>query len=140
MPNISLALRTQVRDRAKGRCEYCHVPESVTLIGHEVDHIVALKHGGQTAPENLALCCTLCNKYKGTDIASIDPDIGEMQPLFHPRRDRWQDHFELRGAEIVPRTGMGRATVRLLQLNRPGRVKERELMIQAKLFSPGSLR
>ena len=134
MSDISAALRAQVRDRAKRRCEYCLAPESVTLIEHEVDHIIALKHGGRTVTENLALCCTLCNKHKGSDIASIDTDTGEMLPLFHPRRDRWHDHFELRGAEIVPRTAVGRAMARLLQLNRPERVKERDLMVQAKLL------
>lgn len=132
MSDVSAALRTQVRDRAKQRCEYCLVPESLTLIEHEVDHIIALKHGGQTIAENLALCCTLCNKYKGSDIASIDPETGGMEPLFHPRRDRWHHHFELRGPEIVPRTAVGPVTVGLLQLNRPERVKERDLMIRAK--------
>ena len=134
MPDVSAALRTQVRDRAKRRCEYCLVPESVTLVEHEIDHIIAVKHGGQAIAENLALCCTLCNKHKGSDIASIDPDTGGMQPLFHPRRDRWHDHFELRGTEMVPRTAVGRATVRLLHLNLPERVLERELMVQANLL------
>lgn len=134
MSEVSAPLRAEVRARAERRCEYCLVPERVTLVEHEVDHIVAVKHGGQTTAENLALCCALCNKHKGSDIASIDPDTGEMQRLFHPRRDRWRDHFELRAAEIVPRTGIGRATVRLLQLNRPERVRERELMIEAKLL------
>jgi hypothetical protein len=62
------------------------VPEIVALLWHEIDHIVALKHGRQTTAENLALSCTLCNKHKGSDIAAIDSDTGEMQPLFHPRR------------------------------------------------------
>jgi hypothetical protein len=134
MPDVSTALRTQVRHRARSRCEYCLAPESVTLFEHEIDHIVALKHGGETIGENLALCCTLCNKYKGSDLASIDPDTGKMEPLFHPRRHHWQDHFELRGASIVARTATGRATLRLLHLNRPERVKERELMIRARLL------
>ena len=84
MPEISGALRAEVRSRAKGRCEYCFVPESFALVTHEVDHIIAAKHGGATLLDNLALCCTLCNKYKGTDLASIDPETGEMCRLFHP--------------------------------------------------------
>jgi hypothetical protein len=48
MPEISAALRAEVRSRAKGRCEYCLVPESLTLVTHEVDHIIAAKHGGAT--------------------------------------------------------------------------------------------
>jgi hypothetical protein len=75
------------------------VPEVVTLVSHEIDHIAAAKHGGETTAENLALCCTLCNKYKGTDLASIDPETGEMQRLFHPRRDRWLEHFQFQAGE-----------------------------------------
>ena len=57
-----------------------------------------------------------------------------MLRLFHPRRDRWDQHFELRGPLIVARTGIGRVTIRLLQLNLPQRIKEREAMIQAGLL------
>jgi len=53
-----------------------------------------VKHGGQTIEENLALCCALCNRYKGSDIASIDPETGLLTLLFHPRLDRWGKHFE----------------------------------------------
>ena len=75
--------------------------------------------------------CTLWNRHKGSDLASIDSETGAMSRLFHPRRDRWDEHFEMRGPLIVARTGVGRATVRLLQLNLPQRIKEREVMIQA---------
>lgn len=71
--------------------------------------------------ENLALCCAVCNKHKGTDLASIDPETGEMQRLFDARRNQWHEHFELRGAEIVSRTGIGRVTIRSLRLNRMAR-------------------
>ncbi len=135
MPDIGAALRTEVRSRAQLRCEYCLSLESLTLVGHEVDHIIAVKHAGDTVAENLALCCTLCNKHKGTDLASIDRETGEMQRLFHPRRDQWREHFELRGGEIVARTAIGRVSVRLLQLNRLERIREREVMIQAGLLS-----
>ena len=134
MPEISAALRAEVRSRAKGRCEYCFVPESLTLVTHEVDHIIAAKHGGATLLDNLALCCTLCNKYKGTDLASIDPETGEMCRLFHPRRDQWSHHFQLHGSLIVAITAVGRVTVRVLQLNRSERVKERDLMMRAGYF------
>jgi predicted RNA-binding protein with PUA domain len=82
-------------------------------------------------PERLALV----NKHKGTDLASIDPETGEMQRLFDPRRDQWHEHFELQGAEILARTGVGRVTVRLLRLNRMERVREREIMVRGGLFS-----
>ena|SRR5437870_2939902 len=136
MPDISAALRAEVTSRAGSRCEYCLVPEIVSLVPHEIDHIVAIKHGGENSTGNLALCCTLCTKYKGTDLASIDPETGEIQRLFHPRRDQWSDHFHLRGGWIVALTPVGRVTLRLLQLNRSERVKERELMLYARLI-PG---
>ncbi len=95
---------------------------------------MAVKHGGQAAPENLALSCSLCNKHKGSDIASVDPATGQVQRLFDPRRDKWRDHFALKGGEVVARTAVGRATVRLLQWNRLERVKERELLVAAGLM------
>lgn len=128
---IPVALRRLVFDRSKGCCEYCLTPEFASFAAHEVDHIIAEKHGGLTQEDNLALSCSLCNKHKGSDLASIDPQTGEITPLYHPRRDRWPDHFCLTGAEFTPLTPVGRVTVRLLQLNRDDRVQERQLLIEA---------
>jgi hypothetical protein len=128
MAEIDAGLRELVRVRAGGRCEYCRISERFTLAGHEIDHVIAIKHGGLTVPENLALCCTICNRYKGSDIASIDPETGELTALFHPRADRWDDHYRLRGGEIVALTARGRATSRILRLNRAERIAERRLL------------
>jgi hypothetical protein len=128
---IPAALRRLIYDRAKGCCEYCFTPEIASFASHEVDHIIAEKHGGLTQEDNLALSCTLCNKHKGSDLASIDPQTGEITPLYHPRREYWLEHFCLVGAEFTPLTPVGRVTVRLLQLNRSDRVKERQLFIKA---------
>ena len=84
--------------------------------------------GGQTVVDNLALCCAVCNRFKGSDIASIDPETGQVTPLFHPRLDFWDDHYEFRNGEILGLTATGRVTVRLLRMNRPARVKERQLL------------
>jgi hypothetical protein len=128
MPDIEPALREFVRLRAAGFCEYCRISEKFTLVEHEIDHVIAVKHGGQTNAENLALCCTVCNRFKGTDVASIDPETGQLTPLFHPRLDAWDDHYELRNGEIVGMTARGRVTVRLLRMNRLMRIKERQLL------------
>ena len=125
---------TEWCERSGERCEYCLIPESLTLAVHWVDHIVAEKHGGQTDESNLALSCVLCNQHKGSDLTSIDPEGGQITPLFHPRRDRWLDHFRLAGAHIHPITPVGRATVRLLQLNHPERIEERELLLRLGLL------
>ena len=97
-----------VRERAGEYSEYCLIPEAVTWALHTIDHITAEKHGGMTTPENLALACTLCNARKGTDLTSIDEQTGAIESLFHPRRDRWIDHFQLVGGRIEPRTAKGR--------------------------------
>lgn len=134
MPEVGTALRAEVRSRAKQRCEYCLIPEGFTLLSHEIDHIMAAKHGGASTADNLALSCTLCNKHKGTDLASIDPETGELERLFNPRGDQWHEHFELRSGQILARTSIGRVTVRLLQLNRLERIAERVLMLRAGLL------
>jgi len=131
---IPSALRRLVYERANGCCEYCLIPETAVFAPHEIDHVVAQKHDGPTGLENLALSCTLCNKHKGSDLASLDPETGELTRLFHPRRDRWADHFRLEGARIVPLSGPGRVTTRLLQLNHPDRLTERALLRKVGLL------
>jgi hypothetical protein len=126
---IRSALRRQVHKRAQNRCEYCLIPESFAYAPHEIDHIIALKHGGSSDSNNLALSCILCNKLKGSDIASVDQITDSIVPLFNPRLDKWQEHFQLRESQIIGLTPVGRATVRLLQLNSPDRITERELLI-----------
>src|SRR5205823_1139147 len=128
-----------VHDRARGTCEYCLLPEAFTLAAHEVDHVVAQKHGGLTEADNLALSCTLCNRHKGSDIASIDPETMALAPLFHPRRQRWADHFRLDGANLLALTATGRVTVRLLRLNQQERVLERELILAAGALLGGEV-
>ncbi|MDY6937014.1 MAG: HNH endonuclease signature motif containing protein [Cyanobacteriota bacterium] len=123
-----------VGDRANWACEYCLIPEIAVLVSHEIDHAIAQKHGGRTDKENLALACTICNKYKGSDIASVDPVNGEIVRLYHPRRDFWFSHFQMDEGKILPRTAIGRVTVRLLQMNRSERVEERKLLLQANIL------
>ena len=136
MTYIPAALRRQVYERAKGCCEYCLIPDLAAFSAHEIDHIVAEKHGGLTEAENLALSCTLCNKHKGSDLTSIDPETSQIVTLYHPRQDLWHEHFQLKDAEIVPLSAKGRVTIRLLQLNRRDRVEERQLLLQAGMLNP----
>ncbi len=132
---ISAELRRIVYDRAKGCCEYCLIPESVSFATHQIDHIIAQKHQGKTTLDNLALCCTLCNKHKGSDIASIIPETGEITALYHPRNDIWTDHFTVVKAKIIPLTPKGRVTVNLLQFNSLNRVEERAMFIKAGIIN-----
>ena len=127
--SIPSSLRQLVFERAQGKCEYCFIHQDVSIYSHEVDHIIALKHGGQTIAENLALSGLPCNRHKGSDLATFDPISNEIAPLFNPRRQTWTDHFALEGTRIVGITPTGRATVFLLMLNAPTRLLQRQVLI-----------
>lgn len=124
---IPTALRNLVSKRAKGDCEYCLISEEISFAKHQIDHVIAEKHGGLTIAENLALSCTLCNKYKGSDIASIDNQTGEIVPLFNPRKDIWNEHFKIEKGYFIGLTSKARATIWLLQFNNFSRVEERQI-------------
>lgn len=129
MSYIPVALRTQVIDRAFHSCEYCLIHVDYTTLVHEIDHVIAEKHGGETTLDNLAYACAQCNRNKGSDIASVDPETNQPQFIYNPRRQRWEEHFQLEGALIVPHTSVGRASVRLLQLNHVDRLLLRKELI-----------
>lgn len=74
---IPSALRQLVYERANGCCEYCLISEDVSFTKHQIDHVIAEKHGGLTVEDNLALSCTICNKHKGSDIASANQQFDE---------------------------------------------------------------
>ena len=131
---ISAALRKKIRERAGHCCEYCLIGEEDSFFPHEPDHVIAEKHGGETAFANLALACLDCNRFKGTDIASRDPKTKRLVPLFNPRSDSWQDHFEVSNGTIVPLTPIARATERLLKLNLSERVEVRETLVRVGLY------
>ena len=86
MTYISEALRRQVIERAGGCCEYCLIHQQDSLYTHEVDHVIAEKHRGETILENLCLSCLECNRAKGSDFGSFDPETEEITLLYNPRQ------------------------------------------------------
>lgn len=124
---ISSALRREVIQRAEGRCEYCRLHQELSIYTHEVDHVVARKHGGKTVLENLALSCLPCNRYKGSDLTSVDPQTGVITRLFDPRSDVWLEHFILENGRIIGLSAIGRTTVFLLKFNIVNAVRNRQL-------------
>ena len=129
-------LRDQVWYRAASCREYCQLPQMFTDAGHEVDHIIAEKHHGPTTLENLALACFHCNNHKGPNIAGVDPDTGQVTRLFHPRLDRWNDHFAWRGPIMVGISPIGRTTVDVLEINLRHRLIHRLALIEEGVFPP----
>jgi len=124
-------LRRRVRQRAGNRCEYCRLhQEHEAESPFHIEHIVAQQHGGTDYEENLALACCWCNAIKGPNLASVDPDTGMLTRLFHPRKDRWADHFRRAGAQIIGMTDVGRTTAWLLQFNEADNLAQRELLLE----------
>lgn len=78
MSYVPATLRRLVTQRAEDKCEYCQFPQKASLFAFEMEHIIAEKHDGITESENLALSCPYCNRFKGTDLGSIDPETGQL--------------------------------------------------------------
>jgi len=115
---ITIQVRTQVRDRAHNTCEYCHLHQNDSpLAVLHVEHIIPKVHGGTDNLENLALACIDCNLHKGTNLTGIDPQTSQLTELFHPRREYWDEHFELLGVYLAGKTAIGRTTIRVLNMN-----------------------
>ena len=127
--DVSAALRRLVAERAYGVCEYCLVHELDVYHGCEVDHVISVKHGGLTVPENLAYACFHCNRHKGTDLGSIGLRTGKFVGFFNPRSDRWKQHFYLNASHIEPLTEVGEVTSRMLEFNHPERLAFRRLLL-----------
>jgi hypothetical protein len=125
-----------VADRAQHRCEYCLAPEAIFNLPFEVEHILPVSKGGANAESNLALACRSCNLRKSDRITGIDPETEATAPLFHPRQDDWNTHFQVnrQSGKILGQTPTGRVTVTLLALNSPLQLSARLLWMSLKMF------
>lgn len=130
MAHIPDILRREVTERAGQHCEYCRIHQEDRLFAHEIDHIIAEKHGGYSQSDNLCLACSECNRYKGSDLCSLDSETNAIVPLFHPRQQRWADHFRAADGIIEALTPTGRVTARLLQLNRMDAIDRRRSLMR----------
>jgi len=132
--DVLAGVRRMVFARAAGKCEYCLISEVEAGHPHEPDHIIPIQHGGAADLDNLALACALCNRFKGPNVASYDPDTGALVAFFHPRRQAWPEHFGLEDGVIQPKTAEGRVTALILKLNLPARINERRRLIANGLY------
>ena len=134
---VGQVLRRLVTERARGRCEYCQTAQLI-VVEMEVDHITPEAAGGATDLDNLCLTCVGCNGFKLAFQTGADPQTGEEVSLFHPRRQRWDEHFgwSADGAEAVGLTPAGRATIARLRMNRERMVAARRLWVEAGWHPP----
>ena len=81
-------------------------------------------------------CASLQNENCCTHVSGRDPERDAAARLFHPREDRWEDHFQVatESGEIVGRTPVGRATVVRLGLNSEAQVAARRQWMRLGLF------
>jgi HNH endonuclease len=131
---VSDTSRKTVFKRAFFLCEYCLIHQSNSYLPLQLEHILSQKHYVWHSLLNLASACYLCNRLKGSDIATILPPDFSLIRLYNPRNDVWLEHFELSGSLILPKTKIGQATVKVLKLNSDERVLERMLLIEENLF------
>ena len=129
-------LERLVRQRAGRICEYCHMLDAFDLPAFELEHIIARKHQGKTVAGNLAVACFTCNHHKGPNLGGIDPKTGKKVWLFHPRRHKWAKHFRWDGPILLGRTPTGRATIAVLGINLPLRIRLRAELIKEGIFLP----
>lgn len=131
-------LAEAVRQRAGWACEYCRFSDRVYDAPFEIEHVIAVQHGGGTVLGNLVYACQPCNRHKGPNLSSIDRPTSRTRlvRLFHPRWHRWAYHFAFDGPMIVGRTPIGRVTVALLNINRPSRARFRVELMEEGLWPP----
>jgi hypothetical protein len=126
-----------VAERARHRCEYCHAPEAIFNFPFEVEHIVPVSRLGPDDEGNLALACRACNLHKSDHLTGPDEAAqgGEVR-LFHPRKDRWEEHFRVaEGTGVIEGlTPVGRATAARLQMNGPLQIDARRQWMRLGLF------
>ena len=135
---IPAKLKQAVIKRAQGRCEYCQCRADYATETFAAEHIIPLSHDGKTELANLALACSGCNGHKYNRRAAPDPLRNETVTLFHPRLNRWLEHFGWNEDYtcIVGLTPTGRATVAALVMNGAAVMNIRELLYAAGKHPP----
>ena len=135
--HISTAVRRQITDRDTQRCAYCRSP-MIVGIPMVIEHINPLVSGGSSTPDNLCLACYRCNEFKGSRTEAADPRDGQLTPFFHPRQQRWPEHFAWseQGDTMVGLAACGRTTIEALHLNNDWIVQARRLWMLTGLHPP----
>jgi len=134
---ISEKLRAEVIERAYYQCEYCQSNSRLIGMPLIIEHIIPKAAGGKDESENLAASCYRCNEFKGVKTHASDPQTSHLVPLFHPRQQFWQEHFNWvnGGTHITGLTPIGRATV-ILRLNNEYATGARVLWIESNWHPP----
>lgn len=128
---IPKAINDELDTLSKGYCEYCKFMQIYSHDSFVTEHIIPLFLEGSNKLDNLARACGGCNGFKHTFVSAVDPISKKTIPLFHPRKEKWENHFTWSTdfLRIIGLTPTGRATVTRLQLNRPQLINFRKIAL-----------
>jgi len=101
-----------------------------------VEHTIPASRGGLSTLENLAWCSPSCNLHKSDRMQAVDPQTGQLAPLFNPRQDDWNEHFGWLDFHLTGRSPTERATIAALKHNTERRILIRRAEEQFELFPP----
>lgn len=126
----------QIALKAKHHCEYCHAPEIIFNFAFEIEHIIPISLNGSDIKSNLALSCRSCNLYKSSHVTGITPKEKNEVSLFHPRKDKWAQHFtvNIEDGRIIGLTETGKATIVRLCMNREAQIVARKQWMLLEIF------
>ena len=138
---VTAQQKKAVVERARGCCEYCRSQARFAIQPFSVEHVIPKSRDGQNTLDNLALACQGCNNHKYTKTEGRDPVTDDIVPLYHPRQQRWRDHFAWDDSFtlIIGLTPIGRATVEALRLNREGLVNLRQILYAVGEHPPAEI-
>lgn len=125
-----------VHERARKRCEYCKMHQSLQGATFHIEHVIPVSRGGESDVQNLALACPSCNLHKSNRVSASLSGSSELIPLYHPRTDNWPDHFEWESYQISGRTEVSLATIDALAMNQQRRQEIRKAEESFGLFPP----
>jgi hypothetical protein len=130
---MSQQTRQRVRNHFGDRCAYCRSPVGLFPGASQIDHIDPPGAGGSDEEENLCLCCAWCNLRKSDRVYVRDPVTMGLIRLFHPRVQKWSDHFRWSDTKlhVIPLTPCGRATIDALDLNHVEFLRSRQFWLIA---------
>lgn len=128
----------EIRREAKNRCGYCLGEQKYIFAWLEIEHLYPRAKGGKTVRWNLWLACPFCNTFKSSNTHGVDPKTKRKVPLFNPRQQSWNHHFEFDSdqATILGKTACGRATVNALKLNHELALATRKLWVGVGWYPP----
>lgn len=73
---------------------------------------------------------------KGTEIGTVLLPSMRLVRFFNPRTDKWNEHFEVSGALVLPKTDIAEGTIKIFHFNQIDRLLERKTLVNAGLYPP----